>query len=138
MKKTCLLGMSAVILGLTACQNMPQPYNGNSGYQVENQSHDSAILSYTLAVHPNQQANQQKLLNACKKVLGANKNYTITILNTQEIANPALFTTKDGVNIGRSQATFSLVGRSSTDNTATRTAMDTHPDTLQVVRYQCS
>ena len=135
--KKLLLGLST-LLTLTACQNMPQPYNGTAGYQLESKSSQSAILSYTLATAPNHQVNQQKLQNACKKVMGQNKSYTITVLSTNEIANPAKFPTQNGVNIGHSQATFSLVGRSSNDSSVMRNTLDTHPDTLQVVRYQCS
>ena len=135
--KKVFFGFSTLLL-LSACQNMPQAYNGTSGYQVESKTSQSAILSYTLAVHANQQINQLKLQNACKKVLGNQKEYSITILSRNEIANPANFRTQNGVNIGHTQTTFSLVGRQGSDNTTTRNTLDTHPETLQVVRYQCS
>lgn len=137
-KAISVLGTTVAILTLAACQNMPQPYNGTSGYEVESKTEQSAILSYTLATHENQQINQQKLQHACQKVLGKNKTYQVNILSKNEIANPAK-NPNYGVNIGHSQTTFGLVGKNSqTDNPAARNALETHPNTLQVVRYECS
>lgn len=136
-----LLGLSAFAIGLTACQNVPQSYNGNSGYQVESKTENSAIISYTLAVHANRVANQNKLQNACKKVLGANQDYKIEILSTNEIANPASIPVSNGVQIGKTHTTFGLSNTSSNNNDddyAMRNAMQTRPSTLTVIRYRCS
>lgn len=135
-----LLGLSAFALGLAACQNIPQSYNGNSGYQVETKTENSAIISYTLAIHANQAVNQNKLQNTCKKVLGANQNYKIEILSTNEIANPATLPTANGVQIGKTRTTFGLSNTSvsNDDDYAMRNAMQTRPNTLTVVRYRCS
>lgn len=138
-KSISLLGLSTIMLGMTACQNMPQRYNGNSGYQIESQSSQSAVISYTMAVPQNQQPNLKKLENACSKVLSTGHQYNVTILSTNEIANPANMPTQYGVNIGKSQTSFGLVGKTnSIDNPTARTALNTHPEMLQVIRYQCN
>lgn len=135
-----LLSLSAFVLGLTACQNMPQQYNGNSGYQVESKTENSAIISYTLAIHANQAANQNKLENTCKKVLGAQQNYKITVLSTNEIINPASLPVSNGVKLGKTNTTFGLgnASNSNDDDYAMRNAMQTRPNTLTVVRFSCS
>ncbi|WP_111892741.1 hypothetical protein [Acinetobacter sp. MB5] len=135
-----LLGLSAFALGLSACQNIPQRYNGNSGYQVESRTENSAIISYTLAIHANQVANQNKLQNTCKEVLGEHQNYNIEILSTDEIANPATLPTANGVQIGKTHTTFGLgtTSNSNDNDYAMRNAMQTRPKTLTVVRFRCS
>lgn len=135
-----LLGLSAFALGLSACQNLPQTYNGNSGYQVESKTENSAIISYTLAIHANQAANLNKLQNTCKKVLGANQNYKIDVLSSNEIANPANMPMSNGVQIGKTHTTFGLsnASNSNDDDYAMRSAMQTRPNTLTVVRFRCS
>ncbi|MFT4020619.1 MAG: hypothetical protein QM666_03780 [Acinetobacter sp.] len=135
-----LLALGVLSTGLMACQNLPQAYNGNSGYQIESKTENNAIISYTLAVHANNSANLTKLQNVCKKVLGAHRDYKIAVLSSTEIANPANQPEKTGVQLGKSNATFGLSNSStSNDNTvALRNALQTHPSTLTVVRYSCS
>ncbi|MEB3753451.1 hypothetical protein [Acinetobacter sp. MD2(2019)] len=133
-----LMSFALFAAGLSACQNMPQSYNGNSGYKVESQSSNSAIISYTLAVHANQNVNTTKLENVCKRVLGSNQNYKVDILSSSEIINPASLPQQSGVQIGSSNATFGLSNTSSNDNVTLRNTMQTHPSTLTVVRYRCS
>ncbi len=43
------LGLSCMVLAVSACQSAPRQYNGNVGYQIEHQSASSATLAYTLA-----------------------------------------------------------------------------------------
>ncbi|MEB3766138.1 hypothetical protein [Acinetobacter sp. MD2] len=131
------ISLALFAAGLSACQNMPQSYNGNSGYQVESQTNNSAIISYTLAVHANQNPNPTKLQNVCKRVLGPNQNYKIDILSSNEIINPANQPQSTGVKIGHSNTSFGLSSPSN-DGSAVRNAMQMHPSTLTVVRYRCS
>ncbi|WP_343594947.1 hypothetical protein [Acinetobacter sp.] len=141
MNKTLkLISLALFATGLTACQNMPQSYNGNSGYKVESQTNNSAIISYTLAVRANQNPNPTKLQNVCKRVLGANHDYKIDVLSTNEIVNPANQPEQTGVKIGHTNATFGLsnTSLSNDDNVALRNAMQTRPSTLTVIRYRCS
>lgn len=141
MNKTLkLITLALFATGLTACQNIPQSYNGNSGYKVESQTDNSAIISYTLAVRANQNANPTKLQNVCKHVLGANRDYKIDVLSTNEIVNPANQPEQMGVPIKHTNATFGLSNTSisNDDNVALRNAMQTRPSTLTVVRYRCS
>jgi len=84
--KTLALGLTAITL--TACQSAPRAYNGQSGYQIESQTADSATLAYTLAGRQNQQLDANKLQRACQKVLGINKTFKLSILSINEIANP--------------------------------------------------
>lgn len=73
-------------------------------------------------------------------MLGAEKNYKLNILSTNEIMNP----TKQeqyGVQLGNSRATFGLSNSPDFNNTAgyaTRQALEAKPTTLTVVRYTCS
>lgn len=142
MKKIGLLGLGFVILGLTACQTTPRQFNGVTGYQIENQSENSATLAYTLAGRANQQIDADKLQRACQKVLGLNKTYKISVLSTNEIANPATESeAKYGVQLGHSRTSLGLSNTqsvNSSENYATRQALETRPSTLHVVRYTCS
>lgn len=139
MKKLIFTTSSIALLSLTACQNVPQKYNGNAGYRLESKTNNSAIISYTLAVQPNHAFNQTKLENACKKTLGQNQSYNVKILSTDEIINPANTNPSNGINIGHSKTTFGLANTNTGDNNmASRTALGTHPNTLTVVRYQCT
>ncbi|ESK40365.1 hypothetical protein P256_00813 [Acinetobacter nectaris CIP 110549] len=139
MKKVLLfIGFATVGLTMTACQNIPQRYNGNAGYKVESKTNNSAIISYTLAVQPNHALNQTKLENACKKVLTESLNYSVKVLSTDEIINPANTPQSAGINIGHSQTTFGLANTNTGDNSASRTALGIHPNTLTVIRYECT
>ncbi len=63
---------------MAACQSTPRLYNGETGFQIESQSADSATLAYTLAGRQNQQLDANKLQRACKKVLSPQKTYKLT------------------------------------------------------------
>lgn len=139
-KLQSILGLSAVILSLAACQNVPHRYNGTSGYEVENSTANTATIRYTLAIKPSETINQSKLQEACKKVLSKNQTYQIKILSTNEIINPASVQPQQGINLGNTNAKFELANTNNNlgDNTAARNALGVRPDTLNVVRYQCS
>ena len=141
MKKITFAGLSLVFLALSACQTTPRQYNGVTGYQIENQTADSATLAYTLSGRANTDLDVNKLQRACKKVLGENKTYKISVLSTNEIINPQIADTQSGVQLGQSRTSFGLSNTQSThssENYATRQALDTRPRTLHVVRYTCS
>lgn len=142
MKKIGLLGLGFVILGLSACQTTPRQYNGVTGYQIENQTADTVTLAYTLAGRANQQLDANKLQRACQKVLGTNKTYKISVLSINEIANPAAIPDEQyGVQLGHSRTSIGLSNTqsvNSSENYATRQALEARPSTLHVVRYTCS
>ncbi len=141
MKKITFAGLSLVFLALSACQTTPSQYNGVTGYQIENQTADSATLAYTLSGRANTDLDVNKLQRACRKVLGENKTYKISVLSTNEIINPQVADTQSGVQLGHSRTSFGLSNTQSTnssENYATRQALDTRPSTLHVVRYTCS
>ncbi|MDO4224018.1 MAG: hypothetical protein Q4D05_08355 [Acinetobacter sp.] len=122
---------------LTACQSMPQAYNGITGYQVEQKDAQSARLSYTLAAR-NQQVNEQKLQKACKQVLGKQYDYRIQVIEQREILNPQTSQPmKQGVQVGKSSVSVGLMDLQNTGDYAARQALDVRPSTLTVVRYQC-
>ena len=140
MKKLHMFILTSSVLFMTACQSNPHQYNGTKGYQVETQTSNSATLTYTLAVHHNQQIDQKKLQQACKKVLGTEKNYKISILSMNEIMNPTQ-AEEYGIKLGNSRAKFGLSNAPNLNNSegyATHQALDTQPATLKVVRYTCS
>ena len=138
--KFLALGLTAITL--TACQSAPRAYNGQSGYQIESKTTNTATLAYTLAGRQNQQADENKLQRACQKVLGTNKTYKLQILSMSEIANPVATQTEQfGRQIGNTRATFGLSNTPdlrNTDNLGAQQALDTRPATLRVVRYTCS
>ena len=141
MKKITFTGLSLVFLALSACQTTPRQYNGVTGYQIENQTADSATLAYTLSGRANSDFDVNKLQRACKKVLGENRTYKISVLSTNEIINPQVADTQSGVQLGHSRTSFGLSNTqsaNSSENYATRQALDTRPSTLHVVRYTCS
>ena len=136
-----LLGLGFIALGLAACQSTPRQDNGYTGYQIESQSKNTATLAYTLAGRQNQQKDENKLQRACQKVLGANKQYTLSILSINEIVNPATQPEKSGRQIGNSRTSIRLSNTPDLYNSedyATRQALNTRPSTLRVVRYTCS
>ncbi len=141
MKKITFAGLSLVVLALSACQTTPRQYNGVTGYQIENQSINSATLAYTLSGRADRNLDVDKLQRACKKVLGENKTYKISVLSVNEIINPQIADSQTGVQIGHSRTSFGLSNTqvaNSSENYATRQALDTRPSTLHVVRYTCS
>jgi hypothetical protein len=138
MKTTTLIICSSFVLA--ACQTIPKSYNGVSGYQIERQTEQTAILSYTLAAKKNLDLNTKRLQAACQKVLKQPKDYKITVLSEQEIINPQNDKPDQGVQIGKSRATFGLSNipdHTQADNQATNQALETRPDTLRVIRYSC-
>lgn len=143
MKKTHqILAFTLVSMALSACQTTPRQYNGMTGYQIENQSTNSATLAYTLAGRKDQQLDKNKLIRACQKVLGTKQNYQINVLSVNEIINPSLGQ-KDQKNIklGQTRTSFGLSNTqtsTSSEDYATRQALETRPSTLSVVRYTCS
>lgn len=142
MKKITLLGLGCIILGLAACQTTPRQYNGATGYQIENQSPNSATLAYTLSGRADRDLDEDKLQRACKKVLGENKAYKISVLSVNEIINPQVVSNdQKGVQLGHSRTSFGLSNTPNLNNSedyATRQALETRPSTLHVVRYTCS
>ena len=141
MKKIAtLMGIGLSTILLTACQSTPQVYNGYAGYQIEDQSDHQATLSYTLAMRTQQGPDQAKLQRACQQVLGNKKNYNLDILSINEIATPQE-SIQRGQQIGSTRTSFALSQSPqlhSTENYATRDALNTRPATLSVVRYICS
>lgn len=140
MKKTNLFFLVSGTLLIAACQSSPHQYNGVTGYQIENRTTTSATIAYTLAAHSNRDIDEKKLQHACKQVLGAEKNYKISVLSVNEIMNPTQ-QEQYGVKLGNSRATFGLSNSPDLNNSegyATRQALETRPTTLKVVRYTCS
>ncbi len=133
-----LIGISTILF--TACQTAPQGYNGVSGYQIEQQNQNTALLSYTLAARTSEQKTAQRLQAACQKVLGQKQNYQIKILSQNEIINPQQDNSSQGIQIGHSRASFGLSNTpdlKNADNYAANQALDARPDTLKVIRYIC-
>ena len=140
MKKTNLFFIVSGTLLIAACQTSSHQYNGAKGYQIEDKTATSATIAYTLSARGNANLDEKKLQHACKQVLGAEKNYKISILSTNEIMNPAT-QEKYGVQLGTSRTTFGLSNSPDLNNSegyATRQALETRPTTLTVVRYTCS
>lgn len=142
MNKIKTFSLGCLILGLAACQTAPKQYNGTTGYQIENQTQTTATISYTLAGIKNRNLDNGKLQHACQKVLGAHKTYQISILSTNEIANPAAAPQEQyGIQLGKSRTSIGLSNTpdlNSSSDFATQQALETRPSTLQVVRYTCS
>lgn len=133
------ISLSTCAVLLSACQSTPSAYNGSTGYQVENQSADSATLVYTLAGRANQNIDTNKLQRACQKTLNATKNYKITILSRNEIQNPTT-DAQYGMQIGQSRASFGFSNTpnlNNGENYASRQSLEARPSTLHVVRYTC-
>ncbi|MCU4640416.1 hypothetical protein [Acinetobacter courvalinii] len=140
MKKTNLFFLVSGTLLIAACQSSPHQYNGVTGYQIENKTTTSTTIAYTLAAHSNRDIDEKKLQHACKQVLGAEKNYKISVLSVNEIMNPTQ-QEQYGVKLGNSRATFGLSNSPDFNNSegyATRQALEARPATLKVVRYNCS
>ncbi|ENX04731.1 hypothetical protein [Acinetobacter courvalinii] len=140
MKKTNLFFLVSGTLLIAACQSSSHQYNGVTGYQIENKTTTSATIAYTLAAHSNRDIDEKKLQHACKQVLGAEKNYKISVLSVNEIMNPTQ-QEQYGVKLGNSRATFGLSNSPDFNNSegyATRQALEARPATLKVVRYNCS
>ena len=140
MKKTNLFVIVSGSLFIATCQTSPHQYNGVTGYQIENKTATSATLAYTLAAHSNRDVDERKLQHACKQVLGADKNYKISVLSVNEIMNPTQ-QEQYGVKLGNSRTTFGLTNSPDLNNSegyATRQALEARPSTLKVVRYHCN
>ncbi|MFW2083911.1 hypothetical protein ACNPQK_23520, partial [Acinetobacter guillouiae] len=105
-----------MVLALSACQTTPRQYNGVTGYQIENQTEDSATLAYTLSGRADRDLDADKLQRACQKVLGENKNYKISVLSTNEIINPQTAKDQAGVQLGNIRTSFGLSNTPSLNN----------------------
>ena len=137
-----LIGLTVMTLAITACQTTPRQFNGMTGYQIENQSTNSATLAYTLSGRSDQKIDENKLQRACQKVLNSNQSYKLSVLSINEIINPSLGQ-KDSrsVQLGQSRTSFGLSNTqsiTSSEDIATRQALESRPSTLSVVRYTCS
>ncbi len=137
-----LIGLTVMTLAITACQTTPRQFNGMTGYQIENQSTNSATLAYTLSGRSDQKIDENKLQRACQKVLNSNQSYKLSVLSINEIINPSLGQ-KDSrsVQLGQSRTSFGLSNTqsiNSSEDIATRQALESRPSTLSVVRYTCS
>jgi hypothetical protein len=137
-----ILGFTCLTFALTACQSTPSKFNGITGYEIESQSSDHAILSYTLASRDNKRIDIDKLKKACQKSLKQNLDYKIQILSVSEIVNPQnQRTDPQGIRLGQTRTSFGLsntLNTYSNENYATHQALESRPSTLQVVRYVCS
>ena len=142
MRNIKILGLSCIVLALAGCQTTPRQYNGITGYQIESQDNNSAILAYTLAGRADRELDKEKLQRACQKVLNNNKTYQLKVLSINEIANPAAMPQdKYAVQLGKSRTSIGLSNTPSLTNGedyATRQALETRPSILSVVRYRCS
>lgn len=142
MKKICTaLTASNLLFIISACQTTSQTYNGHTGYQIEQNSAQSAVISYTLAIKENTNKTTAKLQSACKKVIGRQQNYKIDILSNSEMINPANNPSSYGIGIGQSKTSFELaqINNDGTDqSSAARTAINTHPQVLNIIRYRCT
>lgn len=135
--------MVACTTTLVACQSTSQNYNGQSGYQIEQQNPNSATLSYTLASNQSAERQTRKLQDSCRQTLGANKIYNINIIDTVEVmAQPQASTAHNGLAIAGSKTSF---GFSNTPDLANSTnaysnlhVSETRPSSLKKVRYTCS
>lgn len=142
-KSLSLVMGAAMIISLAACQSTAQKYNGATGYQIEEQDHNSAVLSYTLASDRKPEAEERKLQVACQQVLGQNKTYQIKVLSSNEIANPNLVQAPaaTGMTIGNSNTSFGFSNSPNFNSTneayAARQVLETQPSIFKVVRYSC-
>lgn len=141
-KITLAIGFTSICMALSACQTTPRQYNGMTGYQIEHQSTNSVTLAYTLAGRADQKLDESKLQRACQKVLNSHQNYKISVLSVNEIINPALGTSGNkSVQLGQSRTSFGLSNTqsiNSSEDIATRQALESRPSTLSVVRYTCT
>lgn len=137
-----LIGLTVMTLAIAACQTTPRQFNGMTGYQIENKSANSATLAYTLAARSDQKIDESKLQRACQKVLNSTQNYKISILSINEIMNPSRGQKdQQAVQLGQSRTSFGLSNTqslNSSEDFATRQALESRPSSLQVVRYSCS
>ena len=142
MNKTKQLMLMVITASLAACQSTSQQFNGQTGYQIEQQTASNATLIYTLASKQNANREMQKLQDACQQTLGNTKVYTINIIDSQEIiANNTQALVPTNVALGtRTTFGFSNTPDMSKNNEAysAQQVTETRPSTLKVVRYTCS
>lgn len=143
MKKTVsAISLTFLAVLLSACQSTPRQYNGMTGYQIETQASNSATLAYTLSGRSDLKVDESKLQRACQKVLGGNQSYKLNVLSVNEIVNPSLGQNDNrSVQLGQSRTSFGLSNTqsiNSSEDMATRQALESRPSTLSVVRYTCS
>jgi hypothetical protein len=136
-KKIQFLFFGLVGFTLLGCQTASQ-FNGQSGYQVIEQSKDRAILTYALS--GNTRNDDGKLQSACKQVLGSDRSYNVSVLNTGEIINTSN-QPEFGRQIGNSNTKFGLSNTPDLYNSnvnGTNPALEAKPATLRVIRFSCS
>lgn len=143
MKKSLqIIGMGVTAFVLAACQSTSKPFNGTTGFQVESQTENTATIRYTTAGKQNSVKDEHKFQAACQQTLGQNKNYSIQILSSQEIAHPNTISSDQyGRQIGNTNTKFGLSNTPdlyNSDNLGARDALNVSPSTLRVVRYICS
>ena len=143
MNKTKHVILMVITASLMACQTTSQQFNGQTGYQIEQQSASTATLIYTLASKQNATREMQKLHDACQQTLGNTKTYNINVIDSQEIiANTATTASPNNVTLGNTRASFGFSNTPdmSKNNEAysAQQITETRPTTLKVVRYTCS
>ncbi len=140
MKKIAfLLGTGLSSLALTACQSTPQPYNGQSGYEILERGANSATLRYTLSGRTSQ--DQSKLKAACRQALGGTKDWNINVMSSNEISNTPLLEEQYGRQLGNSRTQISLSNTQdlyNTENPGVRDVLNARPTTLRVIQFTCS
>lgn len=130
-----LIGLAST--WLFGCQSTAKQFNGQSGFQIIDQTENTATLSYALS--GSTRNDLTKLQSACQQVLGKNKQYNVNVTSTSEITNTAN-TPEFGRQIGQSNTKFGLsntpdlYNNSSTSNAA----LEARPATLRLFRFTCS
>ena len=138
MKKTIGFAVLAMTVIVSGCQTTAHEFNGKSGYQVIEKTDNSASMSYILSGQL--KYDQSKLQASCKSVLGANKDYQVNVISTQEVVNTNINQTEYGRQIGNSRTNISLSNTPdlyNSENYATREALEARPSMLRVIRYTC-
>lgn len=139
MNKIFCIGTAIVTLALVACQT-PRPYNGVTGYEVENKAENSATIRYIMGQRANQAINESRLQQVCQQVLGKQQQYQIQILSQQEVSAPKYQSAPDSVQVGDSRMKIGFSNSPDLHNSegyAGRQVNETRPNVLTVVRYQC-
>ena len=131
-----MLAMTIIVSG---CQTTAHEFNGKSGYQVIEKTATTASMNYILSGQA--KYDHSKLQASCKSVLGADTNYTVNVLNTQEIMNTAVGSVEYGRPIGNSRTNISLSNTPdlyNSDNPAALDVLNARPAFLRSIRYTCS
>lgn len=131
-----MIGLAAT--WLSGCQSTAKEFNGQSGFQIIDQTQTTATLSYALS--GNTRNDLAKLQSACQQVLGSQKQYKVNVTNTSEIANVA-DAPEFGRQIGQTNTKFGLSNTPdlyNTSSSATNAALEARPSTLRLFRFTCS